>query len=173
MQYKKTDEGFGSSRRSLPQEEWDKRFMEVAKLTSTWSKDPSTKVGAVFVSKKNVILSSGWNGFPRGVKDDFERLNERETKYKYTVHAEMNAIYNATYNGVSLDGSTLYVYGLPVCSECTKGVIQVGVERVVIPALEHTPEKWLAQWKNMSEPMYKEAGVSLTYMNPNQFEDFQ
>lgn len=165
MQYESTDERLGFTHRSLSQEEWDKRFMQVAKLTASWSKDPSTQVGAVSVSRKNVILSSGWNGFPRGIKDDYTRLNDRETKYKYIVHAEMNAIYNATYSGVSLDGSTLYVYGLPICSECTKGVIQVGVKRVVIPKLENIPEKWLLQWNNISLPMYKEANVQITFMN--------
>jgi dCMP deaminase len=165
MQYEQTDEGLGSTYRSLPQKEWDRRFMEVAKLTSSWSKDPSTKVGAVVVNRKNVILSSGWNGFPRGIKDDSDRLNIREIKYKYIVHAEMNAIYNATYNGVSLDNSTLYVYGLPICSECTKGVIQVGIKRVVLPSLKDVPEKWLLQWQNTSQPMYEEAGVEITFMD--------
>lgn len=165
MQYEQTDEGNRLAHRSMSQKEWDQRFMEVARLTSTWSKDPSSKVGAVTVNRKNIIVSSGWNGFPRGLKDDYDRLNNRETKYKFVVHAEMNAIYNATYNGVSLDGSTLYVYGLPICSECAKGVIQVGIKRVVMPQQE-MPEKWRDSWLT-SMNFFSEAGVEFDFIDFN------
>ena len=80
---------------------WDKRFLEMAKVVSTWSKDPSTKVGTVAVRNRTVI-AQGYNGFPRGIKDD-DRYNDREIKYKFIVHSEMNAIYNAAQNGVSLE----------------------------------------------------------------------
>ena len=114
---------------------WDMRYMALAKEVSTWSKDPSTQVGTVAVGSKGQVLSQGYNGFPRGVDDDMSRLEIRETKYKYIVHAEMNCIFNATYNGVSLDGSTMYVYGLPMCSECAKGIIQVGIKKVIMPQM--------------------------------------
>jgi len=91
--------------------EWDQRFLDLAKQISTWSKDPSKKVGAVAVGKNKEILAQGYNGFPRGINDSFTRLHDREEKYKYIVHAEMNVIYNACHNGVSLHGSTIYVYG--------------------------------------------------------------
>jgi dCMP deaminase len=106
--------------------------MAMAKEISSWSKDPNTQVGAVAVGDKGQILSQGYNGFPRGILDRPDRLNDRETKYKFVVHAEMNVIYNATYSGVSLDGAQLYVYGLPVCNECAKGIIQVGIKEVYI-----------------------------------------
>jgi dCMP deaminase len=77
----------------------------------------------------------------------------------------MNALMNALYSGVSVKDATLYVWGLPVCSECTKNVIQSGIKRVVITYPEHAPEKWQTQWNNLSKPMYQEAGVMLTYMN--------
>jgi dCMP deaminase len=86
----------------------------------------------VTVGQDGQILSQGYNGFPRNIKDTLDRLNVRETKLKFVVHAEMNCIYNACLNGVSLKDSTLYVYGLPVCSECCKGVVQVGIKRIVI-----------------------------------------
>jgi len=105
--------------------------MDLAKQISSWSLDPSTKVGAVVVGKNGQIVSQGYNGFPRGVKDSPERLNTREEKYKYVVHAEMNCIYNACRNGASLNDTTLYVYGLPVCSECAKGVVQVGISKLL------------------------------------------
>ena len=113
-------------------DKWDNRYLALAKEVASWSKDPSTQVGAVTVGAKKEVLSQGFNGFPRGIEDTPERYNHRETKYKFVVHAEMNAIYNATYSGTSLDGATLYIYGLPICSECAKGIIQVGIKKVVI-----------------------------------------
>ena len=111
---------------------WRNRYLLLAKHFSTWSKDPSTQVGAVAVSDNGLILSEGWNGFPRGIRDTQDRLVDRQTKHDYVVHSEKNLIYNATYNGVSLLNSNLYVYGLPVCSECAKGVIQVGIKSVYV-----------------------------------------
>ena len=135
--------------------------MEMAKKVSEWSKDPNTKVGAVAVGSKGQILSQGFNGFPRGILDSPDRLEDRETKYKYVVHAEMNVIYNATYNGVSLDKSSLYVYGLPVCSECCKGIIQVGISTVYVSkeCLELRPH-WQESWMR-SVDMFSEAGIEV------------
>ncbi|BBB23876.1 dCMP deaminase [Isorropodon fossajaponicum endosymbiont JTNG4] len=140
-------------------DKWDERYLSLAKEVSTWSKDPSTQVGAITVGRKKEVLSQGFNGFPRGIHDTDERYNHRETKYQFVVHAEMNAIYNATYSGTSLDGATLYVYGLPICSECAKGIIQVGIKRVVIEK-----SKELDNWNQsvgLSQEMFIEAGVEL------------
>jgi dCMP deaminase len=140
--------------------DWDIRFLEMAKNVSAWSKDPSTQVGSIAVDpiKKNII-STGYNGFPRGILDSVERYEHKPTKYKLVVHSEMNLIYNASYTGVSLNGSTLYVYGLPVCSECAKGIIQVGVKRVVMLIEDKkVSDKWKDSWVD-TENMFKEAGV--------------
>ena len=137
---------------------WDMRYMALAKEVSTWSKDPSTQVGTVAVGSKGQVLSQGYNGFPRGVDDDMSRLEIRETKYKYIVHAEMNCIFNATYNGVSLDGSTMYVYGLPMCSECAKGIIQVGIKKVIMPQM-YIPKKWSESFE-LTKSMFCEADVA-------------
>ena len=138
---------------------WLNRYMGLAEQVSTWSKDPNTKVGAVIVGSKGQILTQGYNGFPRRIKDTDKRLEDRDTKLKYVVHAEMNAIFNATYSGVSLDGSTLYVYGLPICSECAKGIIQVGIKKVVIQmeSISIRPQ-WEESWL-VSADMFREAGV--------------
>ena len=136
---------------------WDMRYMALANEVSTWSKDPSTQVGTVAVGSKGQVLSQGYNGFPRGVDDDMSRLEIRETKYKYIVHAEMNCIFNATYNGVSLDGSTMYVYGLPMCSECAKGIIQVGIKKVIMPQM-YIPKKWSESFE-LTKSMFWEADV--------------
>jgi dCMP deaminase len=143
------------------QTNWNERYMEMARKVSEWSKDPNTKVGAVAVGSKGQILSQGFNGFPRGILDSDDRLQDRETKYKYVVHAEMNVIYNATYNGVSLDKASLYVYGLPVCSECCKGIIQVGIARVYVSkeCLELRPH-WQESWMR-SVDMFSEAGLEV------------
>jgi dCMP deaminase len=136
---------------------WDKRFLDLAEHISEWSKDPSKKIGAVAVGAQRQILAQGYNGFPRGIDDTTDRYDNREEKYKLVVHAEMNVIYNASYNGVSLNGSTLYVHGLPVCSDCAKGIIQVGVKNVIMRKAK-TPDIWLESWKR-TETMFKESGV--------------
>lgn len=137
---------------------WTVRYLDLAKNIASWSMDPSTKVGAVVVGKNGQILSQGYNGFPRGVKDTEQRLNNREEKYKYVVHAEMNCIYNASYNGSSLKDTTLYVYGLPVCSECAKGVVQVGITKVVMQHPKDIPNHWNEKVL-ITKTIFNEAGV--------------
>ena len=109
---------------------WDEYFMGVAKLAARRSKDPSTQVGACIVSPDDIIISTGYNGMPKGCSDDefpWDRTGE-ETKYPYVVHAELNAILNA--NGRDLRGSSIYVALFP-CNECAKAIIQSGVKEVV------------------------------------------
>ena len=137
---------------------WGEKYIHLAKEISTWSKDPSTKVGAIVVGCDGQILSQGFNGFPRGIKDSDERLNNRERKYELVVHAEMNAIYNASLNGVSLKDSTLYVYGLPICNECAKGIIQVGIKKVVATRPQIYNSEWDKSNKN-AEALLREAEV--------------
>lgn len=143
---------------------WSERYLNLAKEISTWSKDPSKKIGAVAVGSKGQVLSQGFNGFPRGIKDSNGRLDNREEKYRYVVHGEMNCIYNACHNGVSLDGATLYVYGLPVCSECAKGVIQVGIKKVIMQYEDSVPV-WEESYK-ITESMFREAGVTAIRYGP-------
>ena len=142
---------------------WDLRYLNLAERISSWSKDPSTKIGAIAVGAKGQVFSQGYNGFPRSIEDKIEYYEHRETKYKYVVHAEMNVIYNATYNGVSLDGATLYVTGLPVCSDCAKGVIQVGIRRVVMKEQE-IPLKWVESWKTTAG-MFDQAMIDWEFIN--------
>lgn len=138
---------------------WIENYLNLAQYISTWSKDPNTKIGAVAVDPRGgQILAQGYNGFPRGVDDSDARLNHRETKYKFVVHAEQNCIYNATLNGVSLRDAELYVHGLPVCSECAKGVIQVGIKRVFICHPADIAPTWQDAYK-FTKMMFSEAGV--------------
>lgn len=144
---------------------WDRRFMEMAEVISGWSKDPSSKIGAVVVNAERRILATGYNGFPRGIEDSDERLNNRDEKYPRIIHAEMNALMNALYNGVTVKDATLYVHGLPVCPACTKCVIQAGIKRVVMPTAKTDKGNWEEVWYNESLPMYKEAGVLVTTLD--------
>ena len=110
---------------------WDEYFMGVAMLSALRSKDPSTKVGACIVNKNKRIVGIGYNGFPCGCSDDefpWERSGDfLDTKYPYVVHAEPNAILNATSD---LTGATLYVTLFP-CNECAKLIIQSGIREIV------------------------------------------
>jgi dCMP deaminase len=142
---------------------WDVRYLELAEQVSSWSKDPSRQIGAVAVGTKGQVLAQGYNGFPRGIKDSSTRYNDREMKYKFVVHAEQNVIYNATYNGVSLDGATLYVWGLPVCSDCAKGVIQTGIKRVVMPSQE-IPDHWVDSWA-LTQLLFNEANIKWEFID--------
>ena len=145
------------------QEKWDKRFLRVAQEISTWSKDPSKQIGAVAVNSDRRILATGYNGFPKGIEDRPERYIDRTIKYDLVVHAEMNCIYNATFNGISLKDSTLYVWGLPVCHDCAKGIIQVGINRIVMSAND-IPQKWLESF-DKSQRMFIEADVETEFMS--------
>ena len=138
---------------------WDEYFMGVAMLAARRSKDPSTQVGACIVSADNIIISTGYNGMPKGCSDDefpWERSGaENETKYPYVVHAELNAILNA--NGRDLRGSKLYVALFP-CNECAKAIIQSGVREVV-----YLSDKYKDTMGNFaSKKMLDAAGVKYT-----------
>ena len=137
---------------------WKLRYLDLAKQLSSWSKDPSTKVGCVAIGNEGQVLSQGYNGFPRNVLDSEERYLDKETKYNYIVHAEMNCIYHASINGVSLLNSHLFVYGLIICHECAKGIIQVGIKKVYMKKYKQIPEKWEKSFL-LTKQLFKEGGV--------------
>ena len=143
-------------------DKWDYRFMRVAREISTWSKDPSKQIGAVAVNSDRRILATGYNGFPKGIEDIPERYEDRSIKYDLVVHAEMNCIYNATFNGISLKDATLYVFGLPVCHDCAKGIIQVGINKIVM-SMDDIPQKWLDSFEK-SRRMFDEANVDVNFL---------
>lgn len=139
-------------------EKWDRRFLELAKHVSTWSKDPSTQVGCVIADDDKKVVALGYNGFPKGIADTDERLQHRETKYKYVVHSEPNAFANA--NG-SVKGCTIYTYPFAPCSECMKLIITNGIKRVVYPAAsEELKARWGESLK-FARDMALEAGLEL------------
>lgn len=144
---------------SSKRRKWSARYIDISKSVASWSKDPRYKVGAVIIGKQGQIISQGYNGFPRGMDDYSDRYADSETKRKFVVHAEMNAIYNATLSNTSVRGATLYVWGLPPCNECTKGIIQSGIKHIVICAGYDIPDKWEDSFET-SKIMLKECKVS-------------
>jgi len=143
---------------------WDQYFMEMAELTARKSKDRSTKVGCVIVGEDDEVRSTGFNGFPRGVNDDVEERHERPAKYKWTEHAERNAIYNAAKVGTPLKGCRIYVT-LMSCSDCARAIIQAGIVEVIY-SKENT-EKYLnvlCEEFDLAREMLEEAGVTIRSM---------
>tara|TARA_B100001778_G_scaffold329149_1_gene329676 strand:+ start:510 stop:944 length:435 start_codon:yes stop_codon:yes gene_type:complete len=138
---------------------WDKRFLELAKLVGSWSKDPSTQVGAVIVDQKNRIVSVGYNGFPRGIKDNQEKLIDREEKYDIIVHAEANAL---SFANRSVEGCTIYSWPFQPCSRCAGLIIQSGVKRVV--SVVHLGDRWKKNF-DLSAKLFSEAGVEMELLN--------
>ena len=144
---------------------WDEYFMGIAMLAAKRSKDPSTQVGACIVSPDNIIISTGYNGMPKGCSDDefpWDREGE-ETKYPYVVHAELNAILNA--NGRDLRDSRIFVALFP-CNECAKAIIQSGVKEVI-----YLSDKYSGTMGNLaSKRMLDAAGVKWTRMTTSHWE---
>ena len=138
---------------------WDLRFIGLAQHISTWSKDPSTKVGCVVVGEDREIRSTGFNGFPRGINDDEERLTDREKKYPLICHAEENVIMQASRIGAALKNSTAYVTW-PPCSRCARSLIQAGIREIVYPETGKIPERWIEDF-TISDSMLNEAGVAV------------
>jgi len=140
---------------------WDLRFLNLAQYVSTWSKDPSTKMGAVVVDPKRRIVGVGYNGFPRGIEDSHERLTERKVKYALTVHCEMNAILNSN---KSVEGCTLYTWPFGSCERCAIHVIQVGIKRCVSPVI---PPELMDRWMerlSIAWGLLRESGVEVTIL---------
>lgn len=140
-------------------DKWDTRFMSLAQLVSSWSKDPSTQVGAVITRPDKTIASLGYNGLPRGVSDDEVLLQDKQYKLARTVHAELNAILNCANKPV---GCTLYVWPLPPCSHCATAIIQSGIVEVVSPPIDPC-SSWYDSCA-ITQEMFDCAGVKLRSM---------
>ena len=138
---------------------WDKRFLKLAEHIAGWSKDPSTRVGAVIATINHRIVSIGFNGFPQHVDDADERYADRDLKYKLIVHAEANALLFANR---APGGCDLFTWPFPPCSRCAGLIIQAGIARVVAPVLTgERRERWAADCE-LARQMFAEAGVVVT-----------
>jgi dCMP deaminase len=145
---------------------WDRRWLDLATLIGSWSKDRSRGVGCVFVGSANQILSTGYNGLPRGIDDDIDERHERPEKYDWTEHAERNAIFNAARTGTALEGSVAYTSLFP-CVACARAIIQVGGSTVVTHTPDIDDERWGREFE-LSTTMLKEAGVTLRLLEETQ-----
>ena len=147
---------------------WHNHFLSLALHCAAMSKDPSTVVGAVIVGPDREIRATGFNGFPRGIVDQTDRLIDRELKLQLVVHAEQNAICNAARVGVPVKGCTLYiaasdasgaVWGGPPCVRCAMHVIQAGITQIISRPRKAVPSRWNDDLSRAA--MYlTEAGIS-------------
>lgn len=141
---------------------WDRRGLELAQHVAGWSKDPSTQTGCVILRPDHTVATVGYNGFPRGVEDSDERLNDRPFKHQIVVHAEPNAVLSAHER---LDGCTAYVWPWPPCPQCASLLIQAGIVRIVCPGMQHVSEAARKHWGDSmmktTPALLHEAGVEL------------
>jgi dCMP deaminase len=160
---------------------WNEYFFNMIEVVRSKSKDKNTKVGAIIVTPDNSIVSTGFNGFPRGVKDEhihigrpykkqchneeIDKRYSRPDKYLWTEHAERNAIYAAAKRGIPLEGCKIYINWYP-CADCCRGIIQCGIRTIVIDGrdYEEKEEYWNKRWKDqmdVSKKMCDESGVHI------------
>lgn len=138
---------------------WHARFLDLAGHVAGWSKDPSTRVGAVIVDRERRVVSLGYNGLPRGVVDDSSILNNKELKLQIVKHAEENAILNSLLRPA---GCTIYVTHHP-CASCAGSIIQSGISRVVFPSvpLDSTFSQRWRESITLAQKILEEAGVEV------------
>jgi len=137
---------------------WDIRFLNLAKLVSTWAKDPSTKTGAVIVHQDKTIVSLGFNGFPKNMYDAKQHYENRDEKYSRIIHAEMNALLFAKSD---VKDCTLYTYPFISCDRCFVHLAQVGITKIV--SIKPTEER-LTRWGksfDKTKRYAKECGVEI------------
>jgi len=138
---------------------WDRKFLRLAEHVAGWSKDPSTKTGAVIAeTKTNILVSIGYNGFARGVDDSPERYANRDIKYPQIVHCERNAIIFARRD---VSNCTLYTWPFMSCETCAGMVINAGIKRVVAPYSENP--RWTDSFAKTQE-QFDQAIVELILM---------
>ncbi len=143
---------------------WDETWIKLAHEFSKKSKDPSTKVGCIIVGEGNVVLSMGFNGFPRNIDETRPERWERPAKYVWVEHAERNCCHNAARHGIKLMGATAYMNWDPIpCVECTKALIQSGISQLVGPknrSFKARPNASNMDYQfDVSVTMLKEAGI--------------
>lgn len=142
---------------------WDKRLVDLSNTIAQWSKDKSTKVGAIIADNENRIISVGYNGFPSGCNDDIDSRHTRPTKYLLTEHAERNAIYSAAKHGISLRGCSIYLNWFP-CADCARAIIQSGIAKVVGTRPNLNDPKWGTSF-SVSLLMFEETNINIVFID--------
>jgi len=139
-------------------QKWEARMIQEAKRWASYSKDPSTKVGAVIYNPtRNSIVTTGYNGFPRKTSDAAELYEDKATKYPRVVHAEANAIVDAAYQGKSTAGMALAITH-PPCADCAGIIIQAGITSIIYEATGDDMERHNGQ---VALTLFKEALIKI------------
>lgn len=141
---------------------WTEYFRQIAHTVKLKSKDESTKIGAVIVGPDHEIVSTGYNSFPRGIRDDVPERQLRPEKYYWMEHAERNSILNAARIGVSTKGCVMYLTCEIPCSDCARAIINAGITTIYCEPMEAQRAIWQEHIKR-SKVMFEEAGVAVKY----------
>lgn len=149
------------------------KYYELAKYQADlFSKDPSKKVGTIILAPDSLqILSVGYNGMPRKINENIIERWERPLKYKFTEHAERNAIYNACRHGTPLEGSTAIITMYPCC-DCARALIQSGINIIVTEVPNYEDDRWGEDFK-ISNEMFNEAGLKQILLNKNEINSIK
>jgi dCMP deaminase len=142
--------------------DWDQRFMVLASFVGAWSKDRSRQVGCIIVAPDNTVRAIGFNGFPRGLNDDDESRHSRPVKYRWTEHAERNAIYAAAKNGIPLTGCRMYLPWFP-CVDCARAIIQAGLAELICKMPDLSDPQWGEDFQ-FSREMLGEASITVRFL---------
>jgi len=138
---------------------WDQRFMQLAIMVATWSKDPSSKTSTIIVTPDHRIVSVGFNGLPKGIQDSRDILHDREKKYAKIIHAEINAILFAQQD---LTGCIAYMLPMSPCEQCASLLIQASISEIHHPA--HIAPDKVERWGASLQSAYNDlqnAGVKM------------
>ena len=141
---------------------WHAYYLEVCRSLALRSKDPATQIGCVIVGPAHEIRSTGYNSFPRGIRDTVPERLERPEKYLWIEHAERNAIYNAARAGTPLQDCTIYVELTP-CMDCARAIVQAGIARVIVDAdrmRQYSSKRYDEEFKKV-KVLFKESGIKM------------
>jgi dCMP deaminase len=146
--------------RAIPS--WDEYYLRICQVVAARSKDPNTQIGAVIVGPAHEIRSTGYNSFPRGIRDDVPERLVRPAKYLWIEHAERNAICNAARSGTATEGCTIYVEIMP-CMDCARAIVQAGIKTVVVSAerMAQYSSAYYDEHFGMVEVLLAEAGINV------------
>lgn len=142
--------------------DFDEFFINMAYLTASKSKDPSTQVGSVVVGPNHEVRSTGYNGLCRGEDDDNESFYARPLKYAVVEHSERNSIYNMARVGIPSDGCTMYCTWGPPCADCARAIVQAGITELVCHAEFPGSTGW-SDSLNIGAGLLHRAGVNLRF----------
>jgi dCMP deaminase len=146
--------------RTIPS--WDQYYLDICKVVAARSKDPNTQIGCVIIGPNHEIRSTGYNSFPRGIRDDVPERLVRPTKYLWIEHAERNAICNAARAGTATEGCTIFVEIMP-CMDCARAIVQAGITEVVVSGerMAQYSSEYYNEHFGMVEVLFREAGIGV------------